>query len=223
MSIQKSNVKLKVNHESPDAYLVSPEEGGSGILVIHAWWGLKPFFKDLCDRLAGQGFIAIAPDLRNGRIAKSIDEAKSLMENSNRSTMSDTIVAAKDYLLTHPNRKGDKIAVIGFSMGAALSLEVAVQDPDKIAATILYYGTSLVDFKKVKSKILGHYSDNDEWEPMEDVRAMETGMKAAGLDIILHVYPEVGHWFVEEDRPEYNPAAAKLAWERTLGFLKKNF
>ncbi len=112
--------------------------------------------------------------------------------------------------------------MIGFSMGAAWSMEVAQRDPDKIAATILFYGTHNVDFNKVKSKILGHYSDNDEWEPMADVRAMETGMKTAGLDVMVHIYPKVGHWFVEDDRPEYDPIAAKLAWERTFEFLKNN-
>ena len=222
MSIQKSMVQLKVNNEHPNAYLASPEEGGPGILVIHAWWGLKPFFKELCDRLARQGFTTIAPDLRNGQIAKSIDEAKSLMQKSNRQFVGDTVMAAQDFLLTLPSRRGEKIGVIGFSMGAAWSLEVALSNPDKIAATVLFYGTGTVDFKKVKSKILGHYSDSDEWEPMEEVRAMETGMKAAGLDVIFHVYPGVGHWFVEDDRPEYDPAAAKLAWERTLAFYKNN-
>ncbi len=110
MPVQKSTIQLKVNHESPNTYFASPNKGGPGILVIHAWWGLKPFFKELCDRLAGQGFIAIAPDLRNGRIAKSIDEAKTLMEKSNRQLVGDTVMAAKDYLLSLPNRKGKRSA-----------------------------------------------------------------------------------------------------------------
>jgi carboxymethylenebutenolidase len=78
-----------------------------------------------------------------------------------------------------------------------------------------------VDFTKVRAAILGHFAETDEWEPMDGVRAMEKDMKAAGLDVTLHVYPGVAHWFMEEDRPEYDPAAAALAWERTLAFLKK--
>jgi carboxymethylenebutenolidase len=194
MPIQKSNIQLKVDHGGPNAYLVSPDEGGPGILVIHAWWGLKPFFMEACDRLAAQGFIALAPDLRNGQIAKSIDEAKSLMQNRYRQLEDDAVMAAKDYLLSLPKRKGERIGVIGFSMDAAWSLEVAQRNPDKIAATILFYGTYNVDFNKIKSKILGHYSDFDEWEPMEEVRAMETGMKAARLDVMVQIYPKVGHW-----------------------------
>jgi carboxymethylenebutenolidase len=222
MSIQKSTIQLKVNNENFNAYLACPEKGGPGILVLHAWWGLKPFFKELCDRLARQGFIAIAPDLRKGLIANTIDEAKILMQNSDGQYVGDTVMSAKDYLLSLPNRKGEKIGVIGFSMGAAWSLVVAMREPDKIAATILFYGTGSVDINKIKSKIMGHYSDNDEWEPMEGIRAMETGMKAVGVDVTFHIYPKVGHWFVEDDRPEYDPAAAKLAWERTFELLNKN-
>ena len=99
---------------------------------------------------------------------------------------------------------------------------VAANDPEKIAATVLFYGTNRVDFDKVKSKVLGHFSDNDEWEPMEDIRAMGTAMKAAGVDVTIHIYPKAGHWFVENDRPEYDPAVAKLAWDQTFEFLKKN-
>jgi carboxymethylenebutenolidase len=222
MTIQKSEIKLKVNDRSVKAYLASPETGGPGVLVLHAWWGLKPFFKQLCDRLAEQGFIAIAPDLRNGQIAKTIDEAKALMEKSDDQFTDDAIMAAKDYLLAMANRKGAKIGVLGFSMGAAWSMVVAQRDPDKIGAAVLFYGTAGVDFKRVKSKVMGHYSDKDEWEPFDEVQKMAGDMKTAGVDFMLHVYPGVAHWFVEDDRPEYDPAAASLAWERTFEFLKKN-
>ena len=94
MPIQKSNVQIKVNNESFDAYFACPENGGSGILVLHAWWGLKPFFKDLCDRLAEQGFIAVAPDLRKGEVVNTINDAKSLMQKSDVQYVDDTVMAA---------------------------------------------------------------------------------------------------------------------------------
>ena len=72
------------------------------------------------------------------------------------------------------------------------------------------------------SKVLGHFSDNDEWEPSEGVREMEASMKAAGLETSLHIYPGVHHWFMESDRPEYDPESAQLAWQRTFEFLKHN-
>jgi len=110
---------------------------------------------------------------------------------------------------------------MGFSMGAAWSIIVMTREPD-IAATVLFYGAYSPDFSNAKSKVLGHFSDNDEWEPLEGAQTMEQDMKKAGLDVTLHIYPGVGHWFVETDRPEYDAAAAQLAWDRTFEFLKNN-
>jgi len=220
MSIQKSEIKLDVNGQPVNAYLTAPKDGGPSVLVLHAWWGLKPFFKELCDRLAEEGFTALAPDLRNGQIAETIEAAKALMEKSDDKFAGEIVMAAKDHLLTFS--KTGKIGVIGFSMGAAWAMEVAAEDPDKVAATVLFYGTVGADFNKVKSKVQGHFGESDEWEPLEDVRGMEQNMRDAGLDVTLHFYREVGHWFVESDRPEYDSAAASLAWDRTFEFLKKN-
>jgi carboxymethylenebutenolidase len=220
MSIQKSEIKLDVNGKSVNAYLASPANGGPGILLLHAWWGLKPFFKQVCDQLAGHGYVVLAPDLRDGQIATTIDEAKELMQKSDDQLTGEIVMAAKDYLYTLTK---NKIGLIGFSMGAAWALVTASRDPDKIAATVLFYGAYPgMDFSKVKSKVLGHFCEVDEWEPLEGVREMEADMHSAGVDATLHFYPNAGHWFVEEDRPEYDPAAAQLAWERTYEFFQNN-
>jgi carboxymethylenebutenolidase len=219
MPIQTSEIQLKVNDKIANAYLASPANGGPGVLVLHAWWGLKPFFKQVCDQLAAQGFTALAPDLYQGRIAATIDEAKALMEQRDSKLMGSIVKAAKDHLAAL--HAGQPIAVLGFSMGAAWSLEVAENNPD-VSAAVLFYGAGEADFSKVKAKILGHYAEVDEWEPLEYVRAMEADMKTAGLDVTLYIYPKVGHWFVEEDCPEYDSASALLAWSRTYEFLKNN-
>jgi carboxymethylenebutenolidase len=212
-----TEVQLQVKDKTANAYFANG--GGSGILVLHAWWGLKPFFKQVCDQLAAQGFTALAPDLYQGRIAETIEEAKALMEQRDSELMGNIVKAAKDHLAGL--HAGQPIAVLGFSMGAAWSLVVAESNPD-VSAAVLFYGAGEADFSKVKAKILGHYAETDEWEPLEYVRAMEAEMKSAGLDVTLHIYPKVGHWFVEEDRPEYDPASALLAWSRTYEFLRKN-
>jgi len=217
MSIQKSEIKLDVNGRSVNAYLANG--GGAGVLVLHAWWGLKPFFKHVCDRLAEQGFTVLAPDLRNGQIAKTIDEAKALMENTDDQLVGDTVMAAKDYLR---NMVKGKIGLIGFSMGGAWGLVVASTKPEQIAATVLFYGNGDADYGKITSKVMGHYSDNDEWEPNEYVENTFAEFKKAGVDATLHIYSGVAHWFMEDDRPEYDSPAASLAWERTFDFLKKN-
>jgi carboxymethylenebutenolidase len=219
MSIQTSDIQLKVNDKIANAYLATPQNGGPGVLVLHAWWGLKPFFKQVCDQLAKQGFTALAPDLYQGRIAKTIDEAKALMEQRDSELMGNIVKAAKDHLAAL--QAGQPIAVLGFSMGAAWSLMVAESNPD-VSAAVLFYGAGEADFSKVRANILGHYAETDEWEPLEYVRSMEADMKSAGLDVTLHIYPKAGHWFVEEDRPEYDSASALLAWSRTYEFLRKN-
>jgi len=217
MSIQKSEIQLNVNDKKVNAYLANG--GGAGVLLLHAWWGLKPFFKQVCDQLAEQGFTVLAPDLRNGQIATTIDEAKALMEHSDGQFVGDIVMAAKDHL--RDMVKG-KIGVVGFSMGGAWALVIASSKPEQVAATVLFYGNEDVDVTKITSKVMGHYSDNDEWEPNEWVEKKFGQMKDANVDATLHIYPGVGHWFVETDRPEYDSAAASLAWERTFEFLKKN-
>lgn len=219
MSIQTSTVTLDVNGKTADAYLAVPEIGGPGVLALHAWWGLNPTFKELCNRLAEQGFTVLAPDLFQGQSAGTIEAAEGLVQNRDNRIVSETVMAAKDHLLALTQRK---IGVVGFSFGAAWSLVAAAHDPENIAAAVLFYGVYEVDFKEIQSKILGHFGERDEMEPLEGVKWMEEAMQAAGLDVTIHIYPEAGHWFAETDRPEYDPAAANLAWERTFAFLKEN-
>jgi carboxymethylenebutenolidase len=219
MSIKRSEIQLQVNDKRVNAYLAVPEKGGPGILVLHAWWGLKPFFKQVCDQLAEQGFTALAPDLYQGRLAKTVEEAKDLLDQRDFELMGDTVKAAQDFLVSL--NPGKPIGVLGFSMGASWALISAANEAD-VAAAVLFYGADAVDFSQIKVKVLGHFAEVDEWEPLDGIKAMEKDMKAAGVDVSLHFYPNVGHWFVEEDRPEYDPEAAKLAWERTFEFLKKN-
>jgi len=219
MPIQTSEIQLNVNGKKVNAYLASPENGGPGVLLLHAWWGLKPFFKQVCDRLAGQGFTVLAPDLRDGQIATTIDEAKELMEKSDDQLNADTVMRAKDHLRSMVN---GKIGLVGFSMGAAWALSVASTMPEQIGAVVLFYGNDEADYGKITAKVMGHYSDNDEWEPNEYVEKTFAAFESAGVDATLHIYPGVAHWFVEEDRPEYDSAAALLAWSRTYEFLRKN-
>jgi carboxymethylenebutenolidase len=97
----------------------------------------------------------------------------------------------------------------------------AANDPN-VAATVLFYGAYSPDFSKTKSKFLGHFAEVDEWEPLDGVKEMEQNLKNAGLDVTIHIYPGAAHWFMESDRPEYDSAAAQLAWDRTFEFLKQN-
>ena len=219
MSIQKSEIKLEVKGKSASAYLASPQNGGPGVLVLHAWWGLNPFFKQVCDQLAEQGYSALAPDLYQGDVAETIDEAKALLGKHDNQHMGSIVKAAKDHLGSLIVDK--PIAALGFSMGAGWALDTAENDPN-VSAVVMFYGAGEADYEKVSAKVLGHFAEVDEWEPLEYVKEMKQGMKAAGVDVTLHLYPKVAHWFMEADRPEYDSDSAKLAWDRTFEFLKNN-
>jgi len=221
MDINKLNVQLKVNDKNANAYLASPKDGGPGILVLPSWWGLKPFFKQVCDQLAEHGYTALALDYYNGRVGNAIEETQTLQQEveGDPSVMSAMIKAAKGYLASL--RAGKPIGIIGFSMGTDWAVMTAAQEPD-VSAMVLFYGGWSVDFSKMKSKVLGHYAEMDEWYSFDRAQDMEQKMKAAGVDVTIHLYPGTAHWFMESDRPEYDPESAQLAWKRTFEFLKMN-
>ena len=221
MSIQKSEITFDANGKTVNAYLASPSNGGPGVLVLPSWWGLKPFFKQVCDQLAEHGYTALAPDYYNGRVAQTIDEAKALSgeAESDPDALGALIKASKDHLVSL--RPDKPIGILGASMGTDWAIITAAKETD-VAATVLFYGGWSVDFSQMKSKVLEHYAETDEWFPFDRAQEMEQDMKAAGVDVTLHVYPGTVHWFIESDRPEYETASASLAWERTFEFLKKN-
>ena len=220
MSGQK--ITFDVNGQPASGYLAIPAQSNApGVLVLHAWWGLNPFFEALCDRLASEGFVAFAPDLNSGKIGKTVDEAKQIMSESNSERKQEVAAASVDYLRSLPEIKKEPLSLVGFSMGAAWALELASAFPEDIRKVVLFYGVNGVEFSKIKAEILGHFSDVDEWEPLDGIRAMESDMRAAGLNPTFHIYPNRSHWFFEEDRPEYDPEAAELAWKRTLDFLRR--
>jgi carboxymethylenebutenolidase len=203
-------------------YLASPGSPRGKVLVLHAWWGLNDFFKSFADRLASQEFLALAPDLYDGPVAKSVEEAKALHSKVDNKRIEKIVVGASEYLHSIPSAPERKMGVVGFSMGAALSLELSTLKPESVGAVVVFYGTYPMDFSKAKASYLGHFAPDDEWEPLSEVRALEGKLHEAGKETSFHFYPGTKHWFVEENRPvEYNRDAAELAWKMTLEFLDK--
>ena len=120
---------------------------------------------------------------------------------------------------------GDKgLAVIGFSLGAYYALELpAAADPEHVRSVVLFYGTGGGDFSSSRAAYLGHFADNDEYEPQANVDGLEEALQRAGRQVTFHRYAGTGHWFFEPDRGQaYNQAAATLAWDRTLAFLQRS-
>jgi carboxymethylenebutenolidase len=216
------DITFDVEGKPVNGYLASPEQPGApGVIVLHAWWGLNEFFRNLCDRLANEGFVAFAPDLNEGRVAKTVDDAKQLMSELSFERKRAVASALVDFMRARPEVRSEPLSVIGFSMGAGWSLVLASEHPEDIGKVVLFYGTEGADFANIKADLLGHFSDADEWEPLDGIRAMETDMRNAGLNPNFQIYPNVSHWFFEEDRPEFDPQAAEVAWKRTLEFLRR--
>lgn len=216
------DITFDVEGKPANAYLASPDQPGApGVIVLHAWWGLNEFFRNLCDRLANEGFVAFAPDLNDGRVAKTVDDAKQLMAELSSERKRAVASALVDFMRARSEVRSEPLTLIGFSMGASWSLVLASEHPEDIGKVILFYGTDGVEFANIKAEILGHYSDADEWEPLDGIRAMETDMRSAGLNPNFQIYPNVSHWFFEDDRPEFDPQAAEVAWKRTLEFLRR--
>jgi carboxymethylenebutenolidase len=205
-------------------YIAIPERGeGPGVLVLHAWWGLNDFFKNLCERLAREGFVAVAPDLYDGATASTIDEAKQLLSTLNFEQAKTKVISTAEYIRDHPAVRGKGIGAIGFSMGGAWALLLSSLMPEDIAAVVVFYGSEAADFAAARAAYLGHFAENDEWEPLEGIRQMEADLRAAGRKVTFYTYSHAGHWFFESNRPEnYDPEGAALAWQRTCDFLRES-
>jgi carboxymethylenebutenolidase len=208
----------------PDGYLAVPPTGsGSPVLVLHAWWGLNATLKAFCARLADAGFVAFAPDLYHGKVADTIAGAETLVHalNANEDRARAEIAAAVQFLNERASLSDRGMTVIGFSLGAYYALDLSAGDPEHIRSVVVFYGTGPDDFSSSRAAYLGHFAENDDYEPLSNVADLEAALQRAGRPVSFFRYPGTGHWFFEPDRPAFNPAAASLAWERTLAFLRR--
>ena len=210
----------------PDGYLALPPTGeGSAVLVLHAWWGLNDTIRAFCTRLADAGFVAFAPNLYHGKVADTIAAAETLVKALNTSHLQAEaeIAEATKFLNERAGQVGSGLAVIGFSLGANYALDLAAADPEHIRSVVLFYGTGGDDFSSSKAAYLGHFAENDEFEPQASVDEIEASLRRAGRPVTFYTYSGTGHWFFEPDRSQaYNQAAASLAWNRTLAFLRRS-
>jgi carboxymethylenebutenolidase len=205
-------------------YLAIPPSGkGTGVLVLHAWWGLTDFIRDFCDRLAQERFVALAPDLFSGKVARTIEEAEQHLSSFNEEQdVPPIVLSAVEELRKHPAVTGNGLGSIGFSLGAYWALWSAQQKPELIRAVTLFYGTNGGggDFRQSKAAFLGNFAETDPYEPAEGIQVLEKNLEGANRPTTFYTYAGTGHWFFEKDRQDaYRPQAAQLAWERTIAFL----
>jgi carboxymethylenebutenolidase len=208
----------------PDGFLAVPPAGsGPGALVLHAWWGLNDTMKTYCAQLAEAGFVAFAPDLYHGKLADTIPDAEALGNALDADDLQAKaeIAEAVSFLHGRADTSSRGLAVIGFSLGAAYALDLAAADPERISAVIIYYGTGPAEYGKSSASYLGHFAEHDPYEPEANVAGLEAALRQAGRPVTFHRSEATGHWFCEPDRADaYDEESARLAWQRTLDFLK---
>ena len=221
-------VEFPANGTAAGGYLAVPDGGrGPGVVVLQEWWGLVPQIKGVCDRLASEGFVALAPDLYHGEMAEhtEMDRAGELMTSLPPDRAARDMSAAIDHLLSLDTTTGNTVGVIGFCMGGMLTLLIAAQEGDRVAAAVPFYGAPLgdgaPDWSGLTAAVEGHLAENDDFFPPEAINALGTELREAGRDVVFHVYEGTGHGFANEENPlgTWDEAAAATAWARTLAFL----
>jgi carboxymethylenebutenolidase len=207
-----------------------PKKTGPGVLVIQEWWGLDPGIKEMCDRLALGGFMALAPDLYRGELAlhHEMDLAGELMKKLPPERAGRDMSAAIDYLLQHPGVTSQGVGVVGFCMGGMLSFIIATNRPDKVQAVVAFYGfpqgPTEPDWSKLRAKVRGHMAENDSFFPPDKAMALETKLRALGKDVEFTVYPGTGHAFMGPHNAlgTLDTHAAELIWPGVIQFLQEN-
>ena len=207
-------------------YLSVPDKGsGAGVIVIQEWWGLVDHIKDVCDRFAKEGFVALAPDLYHGKTTKSPDEAGKLMMAMRIDEAEKDLTAAAEYLSTHDAVTSERVGVVGFCMGGALSLYTATKNPHIGACVVFYGGHPGVkpDLPNLHAPMLGLYAERDGFVTPASVRELERKLKELGKAVEVVIYPGTDHAFFNDARPEvYNAGAAEDSWRRTIEFLREH-
>ena len=219
-------VQFPSNGQEAEGYLAMPASGsGPGVIVIQEWWGLVPHIKDICDRLASEGFVALAPDLYHGGTSAEPDEAGKLMMAMDIDEAAKDMSGAVDYLAGHDASTSGKVGCVGYCMGGGLSLYLASLKPE-IGACVVYYGVlpgAQLDFASIQAPVLGHYAENDNFASPTAARELEGNLKSLGKEAEFHIYPDTEHAFFNDSRADvYNADAAKLSWERTLPFFREH-
>lgn len=188
-----------------------------GVLVLHAWWGLNDDVRLYARRLQSAGFAVETPDLYGGRVASDIPAAQALMNARD-----------KDHAMAEIDRAADRLAaqgpyaVIGWSMGGSYGWDLVERRPGTVTALVDHYGGGAPEPGAVLPPILGHYGELDDDPSPAMIGELEQRVRDIGGSSEFHIYAGARHWFAEPSRPEHDPDAFALAWDRTIRFLEQH-
>jgi carboxymethylenebutenolidase len=222
----RQNVTFPSNGGTAHGYLALPESGaGPGVIVIQEWWGLTDHIASIADRLAAEGFVALAPDLYGGTTTHDADEAGSLMMALPVDQAARDLTGAVDFLLAQEAVTSAKLGAIGFCMGGGFVLLLAAQQGDKIGAAVPFYGVGPgvpETFEGLTASVQGHYAEQDGFYPVDQAHAQEKQIATESGAPVEFFYYDAGHAFHNDENlvGTYDAAGATLAWGRAVEFLK---
>ena len=221
------NTTVSINGEDVPGIIALPPSGsGPAVIVIQEWWGLVPHIQHVVQRLAEEGFVALAVDHYRGAETTEPDEAQKLMLGLDIAQVADDLAAAADDLVARAEVEGDAVSVVGFCMGGGLAL-LAPTVSDRIRCATAFYPAMpwpqyAPDWARYDGKAaLVHKAASDEPGTGPVIAQYAAAIDAAGGSVELCDYPDSVHAFFNDARPEvFQAANARLAWERTLAFLR---
>ncbi|MBA3328580.1 MAG: dienelactone hydrolase family protein [Solirubrobacterales bacterium] len=217
------DVEFPANGSTATGYLATPDSGGPGVVVLQEWWGLEDHIRGICDRLAGEGFVALAPDLFHGETTDQPSEAEQKMMAMNIAEAEAEMRGAVDHVAGLDATRGDGVGTVGFCLGGGLSLWAAAGNPRVRGAVTYYYVMphGKPDFTAIQAPVLGHFGTQDEFVPVDDAKALEQELKDAGVETTFDFY-DAGHaFFNDTDRlGTYDRENAERSWQRTTEFLR---
>jgi len=217
----------EIDYGPATGFIALPKKDGiyPAVIMIHEWWGLNDNIKEMARSLATEGYVVLAVDLFEGKIAKDANEARELttkIRNNNSQAISNMKSAAQ-FLKNQNNIDKNKIASMGWCFGGQMSLQLALNE--KLAATVIYYGnleTNSTKLSVIKWPVLGIFGSKDTSISVDTVKEFEAALSQLGIENEIYIYPNVGHAFANPSGANYAPEETKDAWEKTLKFLEKN-
>lgn len=226
-----TSVEFASNGGKAAGYLALPESGsGPGVIVVQEWWGLDSGIREMTDRLAAEGFVALAPDLYHGQLAghTEMDRAAELMQALPADRAARDMSGAVDYLVGLDATTGDGIGVMGFCMGGMLTFFLAANRPDRVKAAVPFYGypqgDDQPDYSKITAAIQGHMAENDDFFGPDGARALEQQLRDMGKDVTLIVHAGAGHAFMAPHNALGTQDQAKYdeIWPQVTAFLHEH-
>lgn len=223
---RQSEIELHIDNRSTRGYLATPDGSAPypGVVVIQEWWGLNDHIRDMADRFAAEGFIALAPDLYYGQTATEPDEARKLAMAMEYPNALRVIQAAIDYLIADGRVSPKQIGLVGFCMGGGLAWHGAAK-LERVGAAVPCYGggpeMTPEEAANIRAPVLAIYGELDKGVSPEVARRRADLMDAAGVQHETIIYPGAQHAFMNDQRPAYHPEAAEAAWQRIIAHFRQ--